>query len=189
MGMRRSNRAISEVPWKMAACDVTSWARPASGHLRQRVGDAVATALELAGSDPNAGWPMARFHTRGASEDLANGHPRIATREGRDAAGSNFASGNGARTKSELSRVYLAAVRQLHQPRQRAADGLLIFLKSKYQPAGNTALLGAKLALFQPAQSQRRILGVAEENFATVSLPGPEFQETYVEQMTFQKSR
>jgi uncharacterized 2Fe-2S/4Fe-4S cluster protein (DUF4445 family) len=67
--------------------------------------------------------------------------------------------------------------------------GLLHFPLEKVAPAGNTALLGAKLALFDP---EKTAAGYADIRRLTrhVSLNESEhFQEIYAEEMQFSQSQ
>ena len=51
------------------------------------------------------------------------------------------------------------------------------------QPAGNTALLGAKLALFGPDGSDFKALRRRVEHISLAA--DPEFQDIYVDEMAF----
>jgi uncharacterized 2Fe-2S/4Fe-4S cluster protein (DUF4445 family) len=60
--------------------------------------------------------------------------------------------------------------------------GLLPFTSDQIQPAGNTALRGAKLALFTPPE----VFADLARNIEHISLSVlPEFQDTYVNEMLF----
>ena len=82
-----------------------------------------------------------------------------------------------------ISRVYLAGAFGNYINRTSARRiGLLPFPEEKVQPAGNTALLGAKLALFEDDHNFEAIRARVEH----VPLGSdPEFQDRYVESMTF----
>jgi uncharacterized 2Fe-2S/4Fe-4S cluster protein (DUF4445 family) len=89
-------------------------------------------------------------------------------------------------TAGELSCVYLAGAfgNYISQASARRI-GLLDFPPEKVKPSGNTALLGAKLALFALREHQ----GAYPEVLRQVTHVGlnedPRFQETYVEEMGF----
>ncbi|MCX6621497.1 MAG: ASKHA domain-containing protein, partial [Acidobacteria bacterium] len=88
-------------------------------------------------------------------------------------------------TPADVSRVYLAGAFGNYINRASARRiGLLPFPEEKIEPAGNTSLLGAKMALFAG-----RDLSALTAITGHVSLAeDPEFQEKYVEWMRFPRS-
>jgi uncharacterized 2Fe-2S/4Fe-4S cluster protein (DUF4445 family) len=63
--------------------------------------------------------------------------------------------------------------------------GLIDFPIEKVEPAGNTALLGAKLALFTPLEERGHYRPLLERQRHICLHEDPGFQETYAEQMPF----
>jgi uncharacterized 2Fe-2S/4Fe-4S cluster protein (DUF4445 family) len=90
-----------------------------------------------------------------------------------------------ARIQKPIERVYLAGAFGNYVDRESARRiGLLGFPPEMIQPAGNTALLGAKIALFLPDvdSTYRSIRSMTEH----VSLnDAPSFQDTFVDEMGF----
>ena len=84
-------------------------------------------------------------------------------------------------SEAQVERLYLAGAFGNYINRSSARRiGLIDFPEEKVEPAGNTALLGAKLALFgAPYEELRRRV----EHLSLAA--DPRFQEIYVEQMTF----
>ncbi len=81
----------------------------------------------------------------------------------------------------DVRRLYLAGAFGNYMNRSSARRiGLIDFPEEKVEPAGNTALLGAKLALFG------KPFGHLPGRVEHISLAAdPRFQETYVEEMSF----
>ena len=63
--------------------------------------------------------------------------------------------------------------------------GLLKFPRHQVQPAGNTALLGAKLALFDGRQDPGGYVDILARVKHVSLHEDPNFQDAYVEEMTF----
>jgi len=86
----------------------------------------------------------------------------------------------------DVARVYLAGAFGNYINRASARRiGLLNFPLDKIEPAGNTALLGAKMALFAPAAESELHSEVRRKTEHISLAADPAFQETYVEQMLF----
>jgi uncharacterized 2Fe-2S/4Fe-4S cluster protein (DUF4445 family) len=188
MGMRAATGAISEVRVRDGGleCHVLGNVAP-RGLCGSGLVDAVAGGLEL-------GWisPKGR---------LANGEPlalagpvsltqwdvrELQLAKGAIAAGLRILLEQWGATRDDLGQVFLAGAfgNYINHTSARRI-GLLDFAPEKVRAAGNTALLGAKLALFSlPEQdgAYPRILGKVKH----VSLnEDARFQETYVEEMVF----
>jgi uncharacterized 2Fe-2S/4Fe-4S cluster protein (DUF4445 family) len=74
------------------------------------------------------------------------------------------------------------SIRQLCRYRSARRIGLLPFAFDQIHPSGNTALLGAKMALFIPPDR----FNTLARSIHHVSLSGLDgFQDTYVEEMLF----
>jgi uncharacterized 2Fe-2S/4Fe-4S cluster protein (DUF4445 family) len=83
----------------------------------------------------------------------------------------------------EVSRLYLAGAFGNYVNRASARRiGLLEFPVERIEPAGNTALLGAKMALFEDEEKLERIRLITQH----VPLGAdPEFQERFVTKIAF----
>ena len=190
MGMRAATGAISAVSVEEGAfrCHVLGNVAP-RGICGSGLVDAVAAALDLGMIQPS-----------GRLRDGANGTlmlcPPVALTQndirelqlakGAIAAGICLLLARWGAEAKDLTRLYLAGAFGNYINRSSARRiGLLDFPPEMVTPAGNTALLGAKLALFNSD----------EADFAYTSLRGkiqhvalnadPRFQETFVEQMAF----
>ena len=89
-------------------------------------------------------------------------------------------------TPEDVETVYLAGAFGNYVDHASARRiSLLAFPPEKIQPAGNTALLGAKLALFATDEEDRSYPAL-RERVAHVSLHAdPDFQDIYMEEMGF----
>jgi uncharacterized 2Fe-2S/4Fe-4S cluster protein (DUF4445 family) len=89
----------------------------------------------------------------------------------------------------DLPRLYLAGAFGNYVNRESARRiGLLDFPEDRIWPSGNTALLGAKMGLFEENLDQR--LADLKNRVEHVPLAeDPLFQDTYVEEMTFPEGR
>jgi len=86
----------------------------------------------------------------------------------------------------DLQRLYLAGAFGNYINRQSAQRiGLLNFPLEKVQPAGNTALLGAKIALFSLNGEDGSFASVRRRIEHIMLSADPAFQDTFVEQMPF----
>ena len=89
-------------------------------------------------------------------------------------------------TPADLQRLYLAGAFGNYVNRQSARRiGLLNFPLEKIQPSGNTALLGAKIALFSFNGEDGSFASVRRRVEHVMLSEDPAFQDTYVEQMSF----
>jgi len=86
----------------------------------------------------------------------------------------------------QLDRIYVAGAfgNYINYTSARRI-GLLKFPPDKVQPAGNTALLGAKLALFDAVQHDGAYPLILAKTTHVALNEDPNFQEAYVEEMTF----
>jgi uncharacterized 2Fe-2S/4Fe-4S cluster protein (DUF4445 family) len=187
MGMRASTGAISEVTQGQSGvqCHVLGNVSPC-GLCGSGLVDAVAVGLELGVIDP--------------SGHLANGHspwllcPPVSLTQNdvRELQLAKAAIAAGVRILLErwgatgLSRLYLAGAFGNYINRASAQRiGLLSFPPERVEPAGNTALLGAKLALFSLdgedgayPQIRRRVEHVPLN-------ADPSFQDVFVKELAF----
>lgn len=190
MGMRAATGAISKVTVEdgRLQCHVLGNVAP-RGICGSGLVDAVAAGLDLGLIQPS-----------GRLRDGANGSlmlsPPVALTQndvrelqlakGAIAAGIRLLPARWGAEAKDLTRLYLAGAFGNYINRASARRiGLLNFPIDMIKPAGNTALLGAKLALFN----------ASEEAFAYTPLRAkvehiplntdPRFQDTFVEEMTF----
>jgi uncharacterized 2Fe-2S/4Fe-4S cluster protein (DUF4445 family) len=186
--MRAATGAISEVHVEDGAlrCHVLG-NTPPRGICGSGLVDAVAAGLDL-------GWllPTGRLQQRDALE-LA---PPVALTQwdirelqlakGAIAAGLRILLEQWGASKSELTKVYLAGAfgNYINQVSARRI-GLLDFPPQVLVPAGNTALLGAKIALYT-LKHQDASYAELRSRVKHVSLnEDPHFQDVYVEEMSF----
>jgi uncharacterized 2Fe-2S/4Fe-4S cluster protein (DUF4445 family) len=188
MGMRAATGAISEVRVRDGGleCRVLGHVAP-RGLCGSGLVDAVAAALEL-------GWVSANGRlAKGESLALAGAVSlnqwdvrELQLAKGAIAAGLRILLEQWGATKDDLGLVFLAGAfgNYINQASARRI-GLLDLPAEKVMPAGNTALLGAKLALFSLSEhdgAYPEILGKVKH----VSLnEDAQFQETFVEEMVF----
>jgi uncharacterized 2Fe-2S/4Fe-4S cluster protein (DUF4445 family) len=188
MGMRAASGAISEVHVEGGAlrCHVLGLGKP-RGICGSGLVDAVAGGLDL-------GWikPSGRL---AAGQSLALTPPVILTQtdirelqlaKGAIAAGLRILLDHWGAALSDLSRVYLAGAFGNYVNYASARRiGLLDFPPELVQASGNTALLGAKIALFTLHDHDGAYPGILEK-IKHVSLhEDPRFQDIFVEEMTF----
>jgi uncharacterized 2Fe-2S/4Fe-4S cluster protein (DUF4445 family) len=189
MGMRAATGAISEVHIASGKlqCHVLGQVEP-RGICGSGLVDAVAASLDL-------GWirPNGRLAT---GESLSLSPPVFLTQwdvrelqlaKGAIAAGCRTLLQQWGATKDDLTEVYLAGAfgNYINHASARRI-GLLAFAPELLVPAGNTALLGAKLALFQTLDGPASELLALSQQLKHFSLhEDPLFQETYAEHMGF----
>ena len=188
MGMRAATGAISEVRVRDGGleCRVLGNVEP-RGVCGSGLVDAVAAGLEL-------GWVSSKGRLANG-DSLALAGPvslnqwdvrELQLAKGAIAAGLRILLEQWGATKGDLVQVFLAGAfgNYINHTSARRI-GLLDFAAEKVAPAGNTALLGAKLALFSLSDhsgAYPEILGKVKH----VSLNEDErFQETFVEEMVF----
>jgi len=188
MGMRAATGAISAVRVKDGKlnCHVLGNVAP-RGLCGSGLVDAVAAGLEL-------GWilPNGRL-TNGDSLMLA---PPVCLKQwdvrelqlakGAIAAGLNLLLQQWGSAKGDLARIYLAGAFGNYISHSSARRiGLLDFPAEKVQPAGNTALLGAKIALFSSRDQDGAYPDILRK-IQHISLNEDQrFQDTFVEEMGF----
>ena len=188
MGMRAATGAISEVQVRDGGlhCRVLGNVAP-RGICGSGLVDAVAAGLEL-------GWISSKGRlANGDSLALAGAVTlnqwdvrELQLAKGAIAAGLRILLEQWGATKADLTQVFLAGAfgNYINHASARRI-GLLDFAAEKVCPAGNTALLGAKLALFSLPEHD----GAYPQTLARVkhvSLNEEErFQETFVEEMVF----
>jgi uncharacterized 2Fe-2S/4Fe-4S cluster protein (DUF4445 family) len=188
VGMRAATGAISEVRVEQGAlaCHVIGNVQP-RGICGSGLVDAVACALDLGWVQPNG-----RFHNREVLKlrppvQLIQSDLReLQLAKGAIAAGLRILVRRWGAAPADLARVYLAGAFGNYINLDSARRiGLLDAPADRIQPAGNTALLGAKLALFGLAKDGADY-GEILRKVSHVSLnEDPEFHDVFVECMTF----
>jgi uncharacterized 2Fe-2S/4Fe-4S cluster protein (DUF4445 family) len=87
---------------------------------------------------------------------------------------------------ADLKKLYLAGAFGNYINRSSAQRvGLIRFPADKVAAAGNTALLGAKLALFRPEEEDGSYARLRERIEHVALNADPRFQQTFVEEMAF----
>jgi uncharacterized 2Fe-2S/4Fe-4S cluster protein (DUF4445 family) len=188
MGMRAATGAISEVRLHEGKlhCHVLGNVAP-RGICGSGLVDAVAASLDLRWIKPSGRLANGESLLLADPVQLNQWDIReLQLAKGAIAAGLRILLEQWGTTKEDLGQVYLAGAfgNYINQTSARRI-GLLDFPAEKVRPSGNTALLGAKLALF----SLREHHGAYPEILSKVqhvSLnEAPGFQETFVEEMGF----
>jgi uncharacterized 2Fe-2S/4Fe-4S cluster protein (DUF4445 family) len=191
VGMRAATGAISEVHVVdgRPVCNVLGNG-PARGVCGSGLVDAVAAGLEL-------GWiqPSGRL-TQGDSLALA---PAVSLTQwdirelqlakGAIAAGLKLLLEQWGATQEDLTQVYLAGAfgNYVNQASARRI-GLLDIPAEKIRASGNTALLGAKIALFSLAGDPAAYSGILNSTRHVPLNEDPRFQEAFVAEMGFPAS-
>jgi uncharacterized 2Fe-2S/4Fe-4S cluster protein (DUF4445 family) len=188
MGMRAATGAISEVRARdgRLECHVLGNVAP-RGICGSGLVDAVAAGLEL-------GWISSKGRLVSGDSFALAGPVTLNQRDVRElqlakgaiAAGLRILLEQWGATSDDLAQVFLAGAfgNYINYTSARRI-GLLDFTAEKVRPAGNTALLGAKLALFSLPEHD----GAYPQTLARVKHVSlnedARFQETFVEEMVF----
>ena len=193
MGMRAATGAISAVSIEGGAlrCHVLGNVAP-RGICGSGLVDAVAAGLDLGSIQPSGRLG------NGTNGPLMLCPPVTLTQndirelqlaKGAIAAGIRLLLARWGAEAKDLTRLYLAGAFGNYISRASARRiGLLDFPIEMVKPAGNTALLGAKLALFNADEAACAYTSV-RNRIQHVSLNAePRFQEVFVEEMTFPAS-
>jgi uncharacterized 2Fe-2S/4Fe-4S cluster protein (DUF4445 family) len=189
MGMRAATGAVAEVTVEQGQLRsrVLGQATP-RGICGSGLVDAVAAGLEL-------GWIQASGKFDHGGKSMTVMAPVVLTQsdvrevqlaKGAIAAGLRILLERWPAALGEVKRIYLAGAFGNYINRQSARRiGLFEFDPAVVEPAGNTALLGAKLALFDPAgdgNEYARLRSLVEH----VSLSAdPRFQDIYMDALRF----
>jgi uncharacterized 2Fe-2S/4Fe-4S cluster protein (DUF4445 family) len=192
MGMRAATGAISEVRLEdhTISCHVLGNVPP-QGLCGSGLVDAVAAGLELGRIQPSG-----RFTDGAAPWELAA--PVVLTQsdirelqlaKGAIAAGIRVLLERFGASAGDLKKLYLAGAFGNYINRASAERiGLISFPSEKVEAAGNTALLGAKLALFRP-EGDDGTFARLRQRIEHVPLNADQgFEETFVEEMAFPKT-
>ncbi len=187
MGMRASTGAIAEVRLSGGRLECRTLGNaPPRGICGSGLVDAVAAGLELGAIQPNG-----RLADRGSvfpltrTIALTQGDIReVQLAKAAIAAGIRILLARWNLAPGDLKRVYLAGAFGNYINRASARRiGLVDFLDDVIEPAGNTALLGAKLALFEREDLS---FGAIRKRIEHIRLAAdPDFQDRYVDSMRF----
>jgi len=192
-GMRAASGAVSRVTvaGSEVACDVLGGGAP-RGLCGSGLVDAVAAGLEL-----NWIQPSGRLAAGGAPITLAgpvqltqSDVRELQLAKGAIAAGLRMLTERWGAALGDLEAVYLAgAFGNYLDSRSARRIGLLDFPAEKVRAAGNTALRGAKMALFIPGGPvDGAFAGVLTRTRHLSLNEDLSFQETFAEEMTFPRS-
>jgi uncharacterized 2Fe-2S/4Fe-4S cluster protein (DUF4445 family) len=188
MGMRAATGAISEVSWRDGQfhCRVLGQVEP-RGICGSGLVDAVAAGLEAGSIQMNGRIANGSALELASPVALAQKDIReLQLAKGAIAAGFRILLRKWGARPEDISRLYLAGAFGNYVNRASAVRiGLLTLPIDRIEPAGNTALRGAKMALASLGESEGdyaelrqkvRHISVSEE---------VEFQDTFVEEMGF----
>jgi uncharacterized 2Fe-2S/4Fe-4S cluster protein (DUF4445 family) len=188
MGMRAATGAISEVRVNGGQfhCHVLGHTAP-RGLCGSGLVDAVAGGLELGWIRSTGRLAQGQSFLVAAPVLLTQGDIReLQLAKGAIAAGVRILVKAWGATMEEVTQVGLAGAFGNYINRASARRiGLLEFPLEKVEAIGNTALLGAKLALFSQPNSEGECAKVLKKTQHISLHEDPEFQETYAEQMGF----
>lgn len=187
-GMRASTGAISEVTIEGGElkCHVLGDAE-ARGICGSGLVDAVAAGLDLGFIDPSG-----RFASGKGAWEICRGVP-LAQQDIRELQLAKAAIASGLEmlrkrwSGAHPARLYLAGAFGNYMNRTSAQRiGLIDYPPDRVQPAGNTALLGAKLALFSLGGAEDGSYAMLRSRVEHVSLSAdPRFQDIFVQQLNF----
>ena len=189
MGMRASTGAISEVKLKDQGIECRVLGNvPPQGLCGSGLVDAVAAGLDL-----DRILPSGRFANGARAWELFP--PVVLTQadirelqlaKGAIAAGIRTLLEQLGASASDLNRLYLAGAFGNYINRSSAERiGLISFPPEKVEAAGNTALLGAKLALFRPEADDGSFAELRSRVRHVPLNADPGFQDVFVEEMSF----
>ncbi|HEY3285431.1 MAG TPA: ASKHA domain-containing protein [Armatimonadota bacterium] len=187
-GMRASTGAI----WRVARldghlkCEVLGNV-PARGVCGSGLVDAAAAGLELGLIRPtgrlNTGDSMPLADSVGL---LQSDIRELQLAKGAIAAGIRLLLSSWDAGSEGVKRLYLAGAFGNYVNRASARRiGLLSFEEQQIHPVGNTALLGAKMALFAPEGGDATYAGIRAQTEHVSLHAHPQFQDAYVEEMSF----
>lgn len=188
MGMRAATGAISEVLVRdgQLHCHVVGGAEP-RGICGSGVVDAVAGGLELGMIQPSGRLNHGPSLALAPPVSLTQNDLReLQLAKGAIAAGLRILARQWGATLDDITRVHLAGAFGNYINRQSARRiGLLQVPAERIEPAGNTALLGAKLALFSLNEQDGSYVALRRQASHVPLNEDPQFHEIYVDEMRF----
>lgn len=193
MGMRAITGAISEVRLEQnkLVCDILGGGKP-RGICGSGLVDAVAAGLEMGAIHPNGRLTKKEepFLLAAPVKLLQSDIRELQLTKGAIAAGIRILLDQWKARPEQVQKVYLAGAFGNYINLESARQiGLIPFSPNQVQSAGNTALLGAKMALFD---SNPRIDYTAplRQRIRHVNLNvDPRFEEFYIEEMRFPQQK
>jgi uncharacterized 2Fe-2S/4Fe-4S cluster protein (DUF4445 family) len=192
MGMRAATGAISEVrnDSGVLRCHVIGGGE-ARGICGSGLVDAIAVGLDLGLVTPSGRIANRMCIQLNAAVNLNQWDVReLQLAKGAIAAGLRILLQQAGATHDRLERVYLAGAFGNYINRASAHRiGLLQIPPEKVVPSGNTALLGAKIALFGLDEHGGAFPGLVGMTRHVSLHEDPSFQEIYVDEMTFRESK
>lgn len=187
-GMRADTGAIAEVTLAGGhlECRIIGHTLP-RGICGSGLVDAVAVALDLGLVQPDGKLANGGTLPLLAPVELLQADIReLQLAKGAIAAGIQILLQQWGATAADVQRVWLAGAFGNYLNRTSARRiGLLDFPPEKIEAAGNTALLGAKLALFHPPGDDRVVESIRARTRHVPLNDDPEFMETFVGAMHF----
>jgi uncharacterized 2Fe-2S/4Fe-4S cluster protein (DUF4445 family) len=190
MGMRAATGAISKVTLEggRLTCHVLGNVAP-RGICGSGLVDAVAAGLDLGLIEPSGRLRDGANSTLMLSPPVAltqNDIRELQLAKGAIAAGIRLLLARWGAEAKDLTRLYLAGAFGNYINRSSARRiGLLDFPIEMVKPAGNTALLGAKLALFNESEAAFTYTPLRAKVEHISLNTDPQFQDVFVEEMTF----
>jgi uncharacterized 2Fe-2S/4Fe-4S cluster protein (DUF4445 family) len=188
MGMRAATGAISAVSVDdgRLSCKVMGGGAP-RGLCGSGLVDAVAAGLELGAISARGRIKHGKSWEILSPVRLTQNDVReLQLAKGAIAAGVRILLARLGAAPSDVTRVYLAGAFGNYVSRASARRiGLLDFPLDRIEPAGNTALLGAKLALFSADLGEELHSRVRSTTEHLSLAADPAFQDTYVDEMLF----
>jgi uncharacterized 2Fe-2S/4Fe-4S cluster protein (DUF4445 family) len=187
-GMRAATGAISAVRLEdgVCRCEVIGGG-PARGICGSGLVDAVAAGLELNQVQPSGRLTSAQYLLLTSGVSLTQADIReLQLAKGAIAAGLRILLKHLGLSPEEVVKVHLAGAFGNYISRASARRiGLLPFPLEKVVPAGNTALLGAKLALFGQGDPDRAFVDLRAQVRHVSLHEDPDFQDIFGEEMVF----
>ncbi|HZR21658.1 MAG TPA: ASKHA domain-containing protein [Verrucomicrobiae bacterium] len=188
MGMRAATGAISEVRLSDGRlhCHVLGNTAP-RGICGSGLVDAIAAGLELGAIGKNGRLSKCQSLELAAPVSLTQRDIReLQLAKGAISAGVRLLLAHWGTTEERIKQIFLAGAfgNYINQANARRI-GLLNFPAEKVVPAGNTALLGAKLALFEAPETDLTYQDLISQttHISLNELPG--FQDVYADEMSF----
>jgi uncharacterized 2Fe-2S/4Fe-4S cluster protein (DUF4445 family) len=188
-GMRAATGAIAEISWQdgRSNCRVLGGVE-ARGICGSGLVDAVAVGLDRGAIQATGRVTDPTALALAPKVSLMQADVReLQLAKGAIAAGVRILSKRWGATPRDVQRVYLAGAFGNYINRRSAwRIGLIDFPPERVQPSGNTALLGAKIALFNQQVEWREL----RQRIEHVPLADePAFQDVFVEEMAFPPAR
>jgi uncharacterized 2Fe-2S/4Fe-4S cluster protein (DUF4445 family) len=188
MGMRAATGAVSAVSLRAAHfhCQVIGHTEP-RGLCGSGLVDAVACALQLGQIQPNGRLAQGKCIPLAGRVTLTQADVReLQLAKGAIAAGIRLLVKSWGATLADVARVHLAGAFGNYINRNSARQiGLLEFPLERVEPAGNTALLGAKLALLGGPEPRLHYGSILDRQTHICLHEDPDFQEMYADLMAF----